>query len=281
MDAIRALGCLCCRIEGRYTGLASEIHHLLDCGRRRGHLFTICLCSWHHRGIVPYGHTERSAIEKFGPAVSHGTKLFRASHGNDDLLLDIQMKLVSPTVYVVLPGLSNYRIGDDGTVWTCLKHNGPNKRHQSDEWQVLSPKVHSRDYLCLSLLCDDGKQRMKYVHRLVLEAYHGPCPDGMESRHLNGDKSDCRAKNLGWGTPAQNAADRISHGTSGKGDNHSQAQLTELQVIELRQRYGRGERICTIARSTGIRYGTIQMALTGKTWKHLEVVGYRSLLKGQ
>lgn len=53
----------------------------------------------------------------------------------------------------------------------------------------------------------------RYVHRLVLEAFVGPCPPGKQCRHLNGDKADNKLTNLAWGTPSENNYDRVRHGT--------------------------------------------------------------------
>ena len=52
------------------------------------------------------------------------------------------------------------------------------------------------------------------VHRLVLSAFVGPCPNGMEGCHDNGIPSDNRLENLRWDTPIANAADRVLHGTT-------------------------------------------------------------------
>ena len=38
------------------------------------------------------------------------------------------------------------------------------------------------------------------VHRLVLATHVGPCPDGMEVLHINGDPTDNRLTNLRYGT---------------------------------------------------------------------------------
>lgn len=51
------------------------------------------------------------------------------------------------------------------------------------------------------------------VHRLVLEAFVGPCPDGMEACHGNGVRDDNRLENLRWDTRKANVADMLNHGT--------------------------------------------------------------------
>lgn len=69
-------------------------------------------------------------------------------------------------------------------------------------------------------LCRDNKQTKLFVHRLVLDAFRGPCPDGMACRHLNGDPGDNRLNNLCWGTQVENMADRDRHGNTVRGDRH-------------------------------------------------------------
>lgn len=43
------------------------------------------------------------------------------------------------------------------------------------------------------------------VHRLVAEAFHGPCPLGYEVDHVNGDKLDNRAVNLEYVTRCEHS----------------------------------------------------------------------------
>lgn len=59
------------------------------------------------------------------------------------------------------------------------------------------------------ILCKEGKPVMRYVHRLVLEAFHGTKPHvwNMQTRHLNGIPWDNRAANVCWGTGVENAED--------------------------------------------------------------------------
>ena len=47
---------------------------------------------------------------------------------------------------------------------------------------------------------DSGQDTNIAVHRAVLLAFRGPCPLGMQCRHLNGDPRDNRLANLSWGT---------------------------------------------------------------------------------
>jgi hypothetical protein len=50
------------------------------------------------------------------------------------------------------------------------------------------------------------------VHPLVAAAFIGPRPDGMEIRHLDGERFNNAAVNLCYGTPSENARDRVNHG---------------------------------------------------------------------
>jgi hypothetical protein len=79
----------------------------------------------------------------------------------------------------------------------------------------------------LITLCANGTQTTYSAHRMQLLSFAGPCcdrlrifvdetgklgpcPDGHESRHLNDIPDDNRwPENLAWGTPDQNAADKV------------------------------------------------------------------------
>ncbi|WP_439621469.1 HNH endonuclease signature motif containing protein [Gemmata sp.] len=112
-----------------------------------------------------------------------------------------------------------------------------------------------------------GKRRRVNVHRLILEAFVGPCPLGMETRHLDGDRLNNRLDNLAWGTPAENAADRIRHGTVLWGTRCSSAKLTEAQVREILHLY---RTTCpdrpALAARFGVSWSTVNRIVTGATW---------------
>jgi len=61
----------------------------------------------------------------------------------------------------------------------------------------------------------EGRTKVLGVHRLVLEAWVGPCPDGHEGCHKNGNPADNAVSNLRWGTKSSNQYDKREHGTNG------------------------------------------------------------------
>ena len=105
--------------------------------------------------------------------------------------------------------------------------------------------------------------RREYVHRLVLEAFKGECPTGMECRHLDGDPSNNNVRNLEWGSPLENSADAIGHDTMKR-------KLTSEQALEIRERNASGESQRSLALGYGVCLRTIQLIVHGITWKWLE-----------
>lgn len=75
----------------------------------------------------------------------------------------------------------------------------------------MKPGQQTKGYLIVNLC--NGHSHVRTIHRLVLETYVGPCPEGMQCRHLNGNQFDNRFENLCWGTPSENVRDTIQHGT--------------------------------------------------------------------
>lgn len=67
----------------------------------------------------------------------------------------------------------------------------------------------------------EGNQKTHWVHRLVLEAFVGPCPEGMEACHgPDRDPGNNRLDNLKWGTMQDQEKDREAHGTRLRGERH-------------------------------------------------------------
>lgn len=129
--------------------------------------------------------------------------------------------------YRDVAGFPGYRVGDDGSVWSrwekrMLPVGRGSRNILGSQWRPMKlgrqkdRGTQGRSYLQvrLSYGCE-AKSRIFRVHRLVLEAFVGPCPDGMETRHRDGDPTNNRLSNLCWGTPAENAEDKKSQGKHG------------------------------------------------------------------
>lgn len=79
---------------------------------------------------------------------------------------------------------------------------------------VLSPYALRDGYLQVRLPRSGEMRRKNWaVHRLVLAAFVGPCPEGMEGCHNDGNRTHNTLDNLRWDTRSGNAADSLLHGT--------------------------------------------------------------------
>lgn len=106
-----------------------------------------------------------------------------------------------------IPGWENkYEVSDHGRVRSYIRSGRTNNR--ITEIPTIKKLTNSAGYNVVSLSFN-GISRAFHVHRLVAEAYLGPCPNGMEVRHLNGNTLDNRVENLTYGTPQENTNDRM------------------------------------------------------------------------
>lgn len=166
-------------------------------------------------------------------------------------------EIVAEVEYREIPGFPAYRAGNDGTIQSCI----------SDSWKTLKPGIVGKGYLGVGL--SNGTRHQKYVHRLVLEAFVGPCPEGMEACHNNGNRKDNRLINLRWDTGKANNHDKIAHGTDNKGERHGHAKLTSQQVVEMRRMYRAGVSTRELCEFFGTHSRTIRKGLTGASWCHV------------
>lgn len=152
--------------------------------------------------------------------------------------------------YRPVPGFPNYRVGDDGSIWS----------NRGNEWRNKLLTKDRSGYLVTSL-SRDGKKYRKSVHRLVLEAFVGPCPKGMEACHFPvRDKDHNVLGNLRWDTPDANRADAQTHGMIG----HA---FTSEEVREIRTIFAAGGITAKqIARRFNANHATVCLILNGKTW---------------
>lgn len=103
------------------------------------------------------------------------------------------------------------------------------------------------------------------VHQLVMLAFVGE-PNGMEVRHLDGDKMNNRLSNLAYGTKIDNERDKVRHGTRLCGERTPSAKLTWNQVCRIRENHGVISQKA-LAEEFGVNRTTVQRIQSGQHWK--------------
>ena len=168
-----------------------------------------------------------------------------------------------------IEGWIDYEVSDLGRVRSRDRVTERNCRPRWLRGKVLKGEIRSKGYPSV-VLCDDRERVKRSVHRLVLEAFVGPCPPEHECRHLDGDRENTRLENLAWGTRAENNRDKLDHGTHNRGERHSMAKLTEDDVREIRAALASGETHRSIAARFGVAEVTVWSVANGDTWGWLE-----------
>tara|TARA_R100001198_G_scaffold86436_1_gene61078 strand:+ start:2331 stop:2834 length:504 start_codon:yes stop_codon:yes gene_type:complete len=110
-------------------------------------------------------------------------------------------------------------------------------------------------------LSHKGIAKYPLVHRLVLIAFVGDCPKGMQCLHADNNPANNNLSNLSWNTPKKNheTIDR-------KGERNGRAKLTETDVINIRKSQAATR---SLAKQYNVSQKYIQNIQRGITWKHI------------
>lgn len=169
-----------------------------------------------------------------------------------------------------VPGYPGYEASSLGRI-RSYRRVGTN-RTLSETPRILVPAVNRCGYLRLTV-CREDKYRCRFVHTLVLEAFVGPCPAGMEACHSpDPTPSNCALSNLRWATKSDNARDKRTHGTATVGSRNAFAKLSEgdAVVISMLAALPRADkpRRADIAKTFGISDSIVSLIANGKAWAH-------------
>ena len=110
-----------------------------------------------------------------------------------------------------ITGWPGYEVSDEGRIRSVdrivLRSNGT---RQTFKGRVLKQTWDTEGDLGHLTVTVYRKRRK--VHQIVLTAFVGVAPDGMEGCHNDGDPANNRLGNLRWDTHRNNSLDRIRHG---------------------------------------------------------------------
>lgn len=184
-------------------------------------------------------------------------------------------EIVAEVEYRDIAGFEGYRVGSDGTVWTCRKQRslgrgGGSRAYLSSTWRLKKTYVNRKRLQVVVALGRDGQAFTRIVARLVLEAFVGPCPEGMECLHGPSGRLDNSLHNLKWGTHQGNAHDTLRDGTRLLGQKNPCAKLTDELVREIRRIWAAERTDQTeLAKRYGVSREIINHVIRRKTWKHV------------
>lgn len=162
-----------------------------------------------------------------------------------------------------------YEVSDDGRVRNLRRG------------RLVKHRI-SRGYVVYGLMKEDGRRYSTGVHRLVLTAFVGPCPDGFEGAHEDGNRMNNRLSNLRWSTRMDNIADRSRHGTTARGDRHGmrihkglvrgerngRAIICESAVPVIRSLFPAITAV-EIARRYGMTESGVRNIIKRRSWRHV------------
>jgi len=157
-----------------------------------------------------------------------------------------------------IPSLPSYGASNTGYIFS-------KKRYK--DWRRLKGRPDTYGRLRISVSYN-GKITEKLVHRLVLEAFVGPCPNGMEGCHYNGNCVDNSVENLRWDTRSNNMYDKTRH-CKNRGVTYSNSSFTAHDIHKIRKLYQQGYRQADIARMYNRHWNTIHYIVCGHTHKYI------------
>lgn len=121
----------------------------------------------------------------------------------------------------------------------------------------------------------DGVKSSHRVHKLVLLAFVGPAPVGLECNHKNGVKTDNRLENLEWVTRSEQHLHRVHvlgsdalSCTNQSGEKNRSAKLTQSEVDDIRSMAATGRLYHReIAKMFGVNRQAIGKIVNHDRWR--------------
>ncbi len=180
----------------------------------------------------------------------------------------------SETMVYKLVMASELGIDSEGRVWRL-------KKRTYDRWtggtkvttchRVRAEFGTKQGYLQVRALID-GKRHYAAAARLVWLHFNGPIPQGMTVNHKDGVKPNNQPSNLELATYSEQRHHAIKvlgakhHDV--RGSKNPKAALTEAQVVTIRARRAKGERVKDLAAEFGSTEKAVSHICRGVTWKH-------------
>lgn len=150
---------------------------------------------------------------------------------------------------------TRYMVSEYGEVYSVLKG-----RNRVISFTSKYPSVN---------LSQGGITKRFSVHYLVAAAFLGERPEGATINHIDCCKTNNHYSNLEYCTYSENIRHAIDNGVFKTGQEHYNATLKEEDVLQIRERLSKGEKICNLAREFNVNKRTVSHIKYRRNWKSL------------
>jgi len=113
------------------------------------------------------------------------------------------------------------------------------------------------------------KRKPITAHRAAYIIAHGEIPDGLFVLHKCDNPLCVNPEHLFLGTHQDNMRDMMEKGRNRPGEKCPHAKLNEAQVLEIRRRWGNGEKIVRLSEEFGVANETVWYIVHRKNWRHI------------
>lgn len=162
-------------------------------------------------------------------------------------LSDLAPDVWTPPVWATLPEARRYAVSDAGAV----------RNRHGELVQRLNPEGYPK----VKLVGDDGKRREHFIHRVVARVYLGERPDGALVLHLDSNRRNAAARNLRYGTHADNHLDKVKAGTAGR----ARRKLSRRDVARFRR--SSPARAEELRQEFGLSVSHVREIRNGRKWR--------------
>jgi hypothetical protein len=169
-----------------------------------------------------------------------------------------------------IAGFENYEVSNFGLVRSIKRFTGKGGNYINDKLVYLKPSDDGSGYLQV-ILYNNKKPKSFKVHKIVANSFIPNIHNKPTVNHINGIKYDNSVQNLEWATRSENTKHKYIIGIdNNKGENHPSNKLTELQVLEIRERFNSGETDrCKLSIEYGVSSGHIFSIVKRISWNHI------------
>ena len=122
-----------------------------------------------------------------------------------------------------------------------------------------------------------GRDVYRYVGRLVLESFVGPCPEGFECSHVDGNPRNNRLVNLKWESHSHNEKRKKGHGTQRlplddtRGELNPNTSMLNREIREIKVRLSEGATDREIRSEFGVSQPLVYDIRSGRKWSSVTI----------